>query len=395
MCRGRVPPSSARPGTNHYNIKKIMTKMKKYFYIFAMILSLGLVTACDDNDGPNDGPIDPVSDASAEPFVGSVILKFKAPASENYYYTLITYKDSEGNVKHSKVGKEVLDPADGYMKATVTGFTDTDAHDFQLQACTAHGSISTPVSVSAAPQSQSEAKNYVLRSVTVVPGENSAIISWENPTGVPVTLDIAYVRDGQTIIVTKDATVAGSTTIEILETTDIGYQTFNTADPAPDHKSEPKMVTITPKPCPYDVVDPNTEYITFQSAGMNQMTWVADPDTKNNPYAFYIQTSGGDPFVPANGLKAPVAGTKLVMRYKANKAFILELFWCDKGGGAAGGRSTTVTIPASDGWSTFTYDYAAAMAQHNWKGNAGDFFRMDWGTEPNLQIHVRNIHFEK
>ena len=41
------------------------------------------------------------------------------------------------------------------------------------------------------------------------------------------------------------------------------------------------------------------------------------------------------------------------------------------------------------------YDYAEAMSQHNWKGNAGDFFRMDWGTEPGLEIHVKNMHLEK
>ncbi|MCI6839926.1 MAG: DUF4959 domain-containing protein [Prevotella sp.] len=366
--------------------------MKKFAYIISMVFSLFLATACDDNDGPNDGPIEPVTEVRAESFIGSVNVYFKAPQNENYYYTLITYDDSEGKTKHLKVGKDALDSETGLMKAVVTGFTDTDVHNFQLQACTAHGSISTPVAVTGKAESRSEAKNYVLNSVTMYPGENCAVINWQNVTGVPVTLDIAYYRNGVPVIVTRDATSGGSVSVEITEPTTIYYQTYNTGDD--QDKSEAKSMDITPIPCPYDIIDPNVEYITLTKA-WNQMSWVADPDTPDNPYAYYITSTGGDPFCNANGLKAAAAGTKLVMRYKANKAFILELFWCDNGGGAAGGRSTTVNVPQSDGWSTFIYDYADAMSQHNWKGNAGDFFRMDWGTEPGLEIHVKNMHLEK
>lgn len=356
-----------------------------------MVCSLCLA-ACSDDDETKDGPIDPVTEAKAEPFVGSVILKFKAPQSENYYYTLVTYKDSEGNVKHVKIGKDALNTSTGLMESAVTGFTDTQDHSFDLQACTAHGSRSSVVTVNAAPQEKSAAKDYVISSVTAEPGENSAIISWTNITGVPVNLNITYLHPttGQPVTLTKDASTAGRAEIEILVTTEISVQAVNVDGGA---KSEVRKFTVTPKPCPYDVIDPNTEYITF-TMSCNQMAWVPDPDSPGNPYAYFIITTGGDPFCPINGLQAPVAGTKLVMRYKASKEFKLELFWCDKGGGAAGGRSTNVMVPKADSWTTFIYDYAEAMAQHNWKGNAGDFFRMDWGTEAALEIHVKNIHFE-
>ena len=56
-----------------------------------MVFSLFLATACDDNDGPNDGPIEPVTEVRAESFIGSVNVYFKAPQNENYYYTLILF----------------------------------------------------------------------------------------------------------------------------------------------------------------------------------------------------------------------------------------------------------------------------------------------------------------
>ena len=105
-----------------------------------MVFSLFLATACDDNDGPNDGPIEPVTEVRAESFIGSVNVYFKAPQNENYYYTLITYDDSEGKTKHLKVGKDALDSETGLMKAVVTDGTASALASNQYTAAGKTGS---------------------------------------------------------------------------------------------------------------------------------------------------------------------------------------------------------------------------------------------------------------
>ncbi len=361
--------------------------MKRLYYIF-IALCVFLVNSCgsDDHQGTN---MDPVTDVSADPFIGSVILKFKAPTVEQYYYTLITYKDSEGNTKHQKVSSFNRD-ASGFSTITIGGFTDTEIHNFELQTCSYDGGISETVTASAAPQAMAAAKDYVLGTLKMEPAENAAQVSWTNLSGVAVNLTIKYKdykgRDKSLVI---DAQKSGSREIEIWKPTDFTITAQNVADQS---VSSPKVLSVVPQVDPNDLVQDGVEYLTLSGGGINQLNITRG--TEDNPYEYTLVTTGGDPFVPIDGLKAAKAGTKFVFRYKASADFTLELFWCDRGGGAAGGRSTTVDVKAASKWTTFSYDYDAAMKQHHWTGKQGDFFRTDWGSSSGVTIHVRNMHFE-
>ena len=66
--------------------------MKKYILFLTGLLFLA--SACNDDDVK--GVIEPVTEVECSPFVGSVQMKWKNPASEDWYYTLISYKDADG-----------------------------------------------------------------------------------------------------------------------------------------------------------------------------------------------------------------------------------------------------------------------------------------------------------
>lgn len=366
--------------------------MKHLFYFIALVSAVCLA-ACSSDDDNNDGAIEAVTDATATPFIGSVKLKFKVPTSANFYYTLITYKDSEGNVKHYKAGPDEIDSLSGYCQTTIGGFTDTENHDFVLQAATPHGNLSQAVTVSATPMSSKEAKNYVLGTVTVTAKDESALLTWTNESGIGVTITASYPDiDGNTVTEKIDATNSGQATLTNLkpnEATNISVKAQNKDDQS---ETEAKVFTVTATQNVDDTINPDIDYFTLNTGGVNQEE-ISQPN-KHNPYEYEIRTTGGDPFCPTFGLKKPKAGTVFKMRYKATKDFVMEFFWCDAGGGAAGGRSTTVEVKAADKWTTFTHDYGAAMQQHHWAGKTGDFIRMDMGNFADNVINVRNMHWE-
>lgn len=80
--------------------------MKKYI-LLVMFISL-FIYACDDDDN-NKGHIDPVSNVECIPFIGSVTLNWVNPTDANYYYTLISYRNSQGENVNKKVSKYSAD----------------------------------------------------------------------------------------------------------------------------------------------------------------------------------------------------------------------------------------------------------------------------------------------
>lgn len=325
------------------------------------------------------------------PFIGSVTLSWTSPVDDDYYYTQISYRNSRGENVGKKVSK-FSTGTDNRVSVIVGGFTDTEEHEFILTSYGYSGASSSSVTVRGIPLGIEQAKDYVIETVEMEPADDGAKVIWTNETAVGVNLIVTYIdKNNVNQEVTINATNTGTYIVSsFIMRTRLTVYAVNQADGG---KSAEKEFMITPTTDPDDFIYEDVDYITFGS-GINDVTFTQDnPD---NPYEYTFVTSGGDPFISCNGLKKPIVGKTLVFRYKSTTAFDLELFWCDAGGGAAGGRSTAVTVPKNDSgeWKTFRYDYSDAMATHLWTGKVGDFARFDWGGNPGVTIHIRNIHFE-
>lgn len=361
--------------------------MKKYI-LFIMFISL-FMYSCNDDD--QKGNMEPVSNVECTPFIGSVILNWTIPADADYYYTQISYQNSQGLNQGKKVSKFSAGE-NNKVSVIVGGFTDTEEHEFVLTSYGYSGASSSTVTVKGVPQGVEQAKDYVIETVDMEPANEGAKITWTNETAVGVDLIVNYTDKknvSQQVII--DATQTGVyMVVGFITETKLTVYAANQEDGG---KTPEKVFMITPTIDPDDMIQEGVDYITFGS-GANQVSFTQDnPD---NRYEYTFVTSGGDPYLNCNGLKQPIAGKTMVFRYKSTAAFDLELFWCNAGGGAAGGRSTTVTVPNNNSgeWKTFRYDYSGAMATHSWAGNAGDFARFDLGSNPGVTINIRNMHFE-
>lgn len=357
--------------------------MKKYI-LFIMFISLFLYS-CDDDE---KGSISPVSNVSCAPFIGSVTLTWTNPVDADYYYTLISYQNSQGENVRKKVSKFSVD-ADDKVSVIVGGFEDTNEHEFVLTTHGYSGASSSPVTVKGIPLSTEQAKDYIIETVEMEPADGGAKVSWTNETAVGVTLIVTYLdKNGVKREVTIDATHTGLSLLTgFVEETKLTVFAVNQSDGS---KSQEKVFVVIPTTDPDDVVYPDVEYISFQSA-TNQMTLTSS--NPENPNEYTIVTTGGDPNVNTNGLNGSKAGSTMVFRYKSTQSFNFQLFWCTPASGPSEANSTTVEIPAAEEWTTFSYDFASGMSTVGW-GNPGDYIRSDFGNNAGVTIDIRNIRFK-
>lgn len=358
--------------------------MKKYI-LFIMFISL-FMYGCDDDDN-NKGNIAPVSNVECTPFIGSVTLNWTNPDDTDYYYTLISYRNSQGENVNKKVSKYSAD-AGNDVSVVVGGFTDTEEHEFVLTSYGYSGASSSAVTVKGVPLGIEEAKDYVIETVEMESASDGAKVSWINETFVGVDLIVSYLDKKNVKQEVKiDATQTGIYTVTgFIAETKLTVYAMNRLDGG---KSLEREFIITPTLDPDDVVYPDVEYVTFQ-ANMNDMTMLASNPDNSNEYT--IVTTGGDPFVYSNGLAATKEGSTMIFRYKSSKSVKLQIFWCTPSSGPSEANSTTIEFPASDEWTTFEQDYAAGMATVDW-GYVGDYMRCDFGTNADVTINIRNIRF--
>ena len=362
--------------------------MKKYFFI--MILASFFCFSCDDDDN-GGGSINPVTNVTSTSFIGSVILNWENPVDEDFYYVLVSYVNNAGETVKKKVDKFSVNE-NGIGETIIGGFFDTQDYQFSLTAYSLTGASSTTVTVVGKPKNREEAKDYVINSVVVEPDFSAAKVSWVNETGVSVNLSAEYLDlNGDVQIVSIDATYSGSKVLPNMEGKTVVKVIAENVDGG--DKTEAKSFTVAVKQDPDDIIYDDIDYITF-GFGVNGLSWLQSNPA--NPYEYKFETSGGDPFIHCNGMVNPIKGNTIVFRYKSTEAFTLEFYWCNAGGGAAGGRSTTVSVPENNtgAWATFRYDYSEAMSEHSWAGKVGDFIRFDLGNKAGLTIQMKNIHFE-
>ena len=218
----------------------------------------------------------------------SVTLNWTNPENSDYYYTLITYMNSEGEKVNKKVSKYSVDDSNK-VSVIVGGFTDVNEHEFILTSFGYSGSSSSPVIIKGSPLGIEAAKDYVVNTVTAEPADEGAKLSWTNETSVGVNLIVSYVdKNEKKQIVTIDATRTGVYFVTgLLKETKLTVSAENHHDGG---KSEEKVFMVTPTINPDDIVYPEVEYVTFQPS-MNQMTITSsNPD---NLYEYTIVTNGG------------------------------------------------------------------------------------------------------
>ena len=152
--------------------------------ILGILAVLLIVASCDESSEVI--PPGPVTEAEATPGHGEVILKWTNPDDEDFYYVDISFTDSQGAKRSSKVSRFVSGD-------TIIGFADTNPYTFTIVAYNRSGGGSQPTTVSATPLQP--VFTSVINAIEVEPDFGGAIVLWENETGKPVTIKVNYIDD--------------------------------------------------------------------------------------------------------------------------------------------------------------------------------------------------------
>lgn len=95
----------------------------------AMILPSMLCTSCS-NEEEGKAEVDysapsRVTDVTAQPIAGGVVLSWKRPQESSFKYVKVSYLNSKGEPTYTMVSAERAD-ASGMMTATIRGFATTE-----------------------------------------------------------------------------------------------------------------------------------------------------------------------------------------------------------------------------------------------------------------------------
>ncbi len=354
--------------------------MKKYILFLTGLLFLA--SACNDDDVK--GVIEPVTEVECSPFVGSVQMKWKNPASEDWYYTLISYKTADGRTVNKKVSRFSGSP-DHTTTAFVGGFTDTNEYEFTLTTHGYSGASSVPVVVKGTPDDRSGAAAYVIESVQFEPKEAGARLSWVNETEIGVTLHVSYTNGlGMYMEEEVDATFTGDYFITDL----VGKTTFivraeNVADGTMTDES---IYEASPIVDPRDIIliQPNLE----KSYGIKSMTPIEGED---NAYRYVFDYNAAERFILSVPMEQSLRRTDmmLVFQYKSSILARTQLMFMTNTGLRF---DYDWNLPATDEWTTVTLDIQTALEQTKW-GNAGNTFRILIWHEKELPISEYTIDF--
>lgn len=377
-------------------------------------IALALATLCcacgddyADTDIVRDAPMEPLQNVQAQSFVSSVILTWDLPASDQYYYTLVSYVDASGATVNRKVSRYSLDADNpARVRALIGGFSDTNEYEFTLTAYSFAGNASAPVTVKGTPEDRSRAKDYLVETVTFEPQVEAVNISWTNELNADVTLvltSLDYFNTSGTVGELVREVDASTPHVEVIDNlpveTDIEVS-YYMVDNTTGEQSATKTATFQVLPTIYDIYDPAIMYIPDSQYGINQMT-IEWNDTKNE---FHVKTSGSDPYIYTQMPGTPT-GTKLVFRYRSDRNITnFEVFL----NGRAPGGDNEVVYKAPDGynglrrtnlyWKTVVWDLSDAQKSKfdfiNDTETNKNRIRLDFGGQNNRELFFRNMHWE-
>lgn len=152
---------------------------------FLVIIMMVFFAACEEEE--SGIPPEPVTDVEVEGGYGEVMLSWTNPPSEGFHYVDISFTDSKGVSRSEKVSRFA-------SSDTISGFANTETYNFTLTAYNEAGQASDPVGVSVNPLEPSF--SIVSSTLELVPDFGGAIVSWENETGKPVSIQVTYKGNG-------------------------------------------------------------------------------------------------------------------------------------------------------------------------------------------------------
>ncbi len=371
--------------------------MKKHVLYFAGILLL--LSACS---GRTDVTIDPVTEVECTPFIGSVVMKWRNPVAEDYYYTLLSYRNAEGETVNKKVSRYSADE-DNVTSAFITGFTDTEEYEFTLTAYGVSGAFSSPVKVKGRPQDCAGAAAYVMESVNMKATEAGAQLSWINETAVGVTLHLSYINGlGFTMDEEVDATASGSFAVSDLAFGETEFTIYaqNVAD---GNKTPSRKITVSSIVDPRDIIsiwyDPDRDKPAFFDKGTVGIDKVETVDEYS--YILWIDPAAAERYIIWEPLGSSIRRNdlSLTFQYKCADSFeLILLYYPFEWETIAQNYKGKGTLQASDEWKTVSFDISGDIETLPVKwGTADSQYRFIFGTEPTsdkigpVKFEIRNI----
>ncbi len=295
--------------------------MKKNLFIslFVALLACSCGEDYRDNDVVKNVNVDPVQNLEATPYVGAVILNWDLPENDQYYYSLVSYVDSEGNKVDRKVSKYSIDSQNpNRIRAVIPGFTDVNEYEFTVTAYSYAGNNSAPVTVKAAPEDKSKAKDYIVKTVKFTPGVESAKITWENELDADLTLVVLhydYYNPGKPTTELESKFDAKLPKVEVINDLPIEEDIemrYYMIDNETQEVSETLTQTFQVEVPVEHIYDPSISYVFTNFFNAAMMTAEFN-ETLNE---FTVTSSGTDAYTYSKFDQNPT-GTILVFRYKS------------------------------------------------------------------------------
>lgn len=221
--------------------------MKKIIYLILIACSAIFFSCKDDSGMTKDGDI-VLSNLTAEPRIGAVVLKWDNPTASDYYYATVTYLNADGEEVRQKVSVYSVDSekGDGHTSVRIGGFSDTKTYEFTVTPYTSDERYGDSKTVSCAPEDASKAFKYITETIEATPTVEGAVINWANEYDVPVTVSISYKNlSGETKTVTRKGSGDGS--VEIFPFVDPTEVTITATDESGKNTSDPKVIEVTPE----------------------------------------------------------------------------------------------------------------------------------------------------
>lgn len=181
-------------------------------YLFILFAAASVLYACKDNTV--DTTSGPLSNLTAEPNIGAVVLKWDNPSLGNYYYSVVEYVNAAGDTVKLKVSRyaEDSDLGSGHTRYVIGGFEDTNTYEFKVTPYTTNGFAGETMTVSCAPEDKQMAYKYIASTASARATVEGAVLKWVNEYGVPVNVTVTYKNlTGETITETvKDSDLTDS-----------------------------------------------------------------------------------------------------------------------------------------------------------------------------------------